>query len=115
MPIRRFAELVRRRRDPALWRAFLKRVQDYKKWTHGSMPTKVTVEAVDAPGVSGLWMTYDLGRTPETTYVMPKNSKRKGAWKHPWGRMPHMKGDPQSGIILTKLASGNRLTDFMHG
>lgn len=115
MPIEKFAALLKKKGDPKLWADFVKKVKGYQKWTHGTLPKQVTLERVDKPGMSGLWLTYDLGKSPETTYMMPKGSKRKGAWKHPWSRMPNMKGDPESGIILTKLVNGNRLTDFMHG
>lgn len=115
MSIQKFAELLRKKGDPKLWADFVKKVKGYQKWSHGTLPTKVTVERVDKPGVSGLWLTYDMGREPEKTYIMPKGTKRKGAWKHPWTKMPHLKGDPESGIIMTKLVSGNKLTNFLHG
>jgi hypothetical protein len=115
MSLEKFASFVKSKNDPKLWAAFLKKVKGYQKWTHGSMPKTVTVETVNVPGVSGLWMTYGMGREPEKVYVMPKGSKRKGAWKHPWTKMPHLKGDPEAGIILTKLVKGNKITDFLHG
>jgi hypothetical protein len=115
MSIQKFAKIIRSRRDPKLWNDFVKKAKGYHAWSHGTWPTKVTVEVIKKPGVSGIWMTYDMGKEPEKTYIMPKGSKRKGAWKHPWGKMPSLKGDPEAGIILTKLAKGNRLTDFLHG
>ena len=115
MPIARFAALVKKQNDPALWRDFVAKCRAYHKWSHGSWPTKVTVERINKPGVKGLWIVFDMGKQPESTYVMPKGSKRKGAWKHPWTRMPSMKGDPQAGMIITKLVSGNRLQEFLHG
>ena len=115
MSLERFAQFVKAKNDPKLWAAFVKKVRGYQKWTHGSMPKSVTIETMNVPGVQGLWMTYGMGREPEKVYVMPKGSKRKGAWKHPWGKMPHLKGDPEAGVILTKLVKGNRITDFLHG
>jgi len=115
MSLEKFAQFVKSKNDPKLWAAFVKKVKGYQKWTHGSMPKNVTIETMNVPGVSGLWMTYGMGREPEKVYVMPKGSKRKGAWKHPWGKMPYLKGDPEAGIILTKLVRGNRITDFLHG
>jgi hypothetical protein len=115
MSLEKFAAFVKSKNDPKLWAAFVKKVKGYQKWTHGSMPKTVTVETVNVPGVSGLWMTYGMGREPEKVYVMPKGSKRKGAWKHPWTKMPYLKGDPEAGIILTKLVRGNKITDFLHG
>ena len=115
MPIARFAALVKKQNDPALWRDFVAKCKAYHKWSHGSWPTKVSVERIAKPGVKGLWITFDMGKQPESTYIMPKGSKRKGAWKHPWDRMPQMRGDPQAGMIITKLGGGNRLTNFLHG
>jgi hypothetical protein len=115
MSLEKFAKFVKSKNDPKLWAAFVKKVKGYQKWTHGSMPKQVTVEMMNVPGVSGLWMTYGMGREPEKVYVMPKGSKRKGAWKHPWTKMPHLKGDPEAGLILTKLVKGNKITDFLHG
>lgn len=115
MSLEKFAKFVKSKNDPKLWAAFVKKVRGYQKWTHGSMPKNVTVETMNVPGVSGLWMTYGMGREPEKVYVMPKGSKRKGAWKHPWGKMPYLKGDPEAGVIITKLVPGNRITDFLHG
>ena len=45
---------------------------------------------------------------------MPGNSKRKGAWKHPWDTMPDIKHDPEAGIVITKLRGKSRITDFYH-
>jgi hypothetical protein len=115
MSIERFAKIIRSRRDPKLWKDFVDKVKGYYEWSHGTWPNRVTVEVIRKPGVSGIWMAYDMGKEPEKTYIMPKGSKRKGAWKHPWERMPSLKGDPAAGIILTKLTKGNRLTDFLHG
>lgn len=115
IPIERFAKLVRAQRDPALWKDFVAKCKGYYRWSHGTWPSKVTIEAVKKPGMSGIWIAYDMGREPEKTYIMPKGTKRKGAWKHPWSRMPQLKGDPEAGFILTKMVPGNRLTDFLHG
>ena len=114
MTVERFANWVKSKRDPAMWKAFLAKFKGYESWTHGSRARKVTVEWVDTPGVDGLWITYDGGKQPESTYIMPKGSKRKGAWKHPWGTMPDIKHDPQAGIVLTKLRGRSRITDFYH-
>lgn len=115
MPIEKFAKLVKEQRDPALWRDFVAKCKAYHKWSHGTWPKKVTVETVRKPGVKGMWITFDMGREPEKTYVMPKGTKRKGAWKHEWEGMPQLRGDAEAGFILTKLGKGNRLTDFLHG
>lgn len=115
MPIEKFAKLVRAQRDPALWKDFVAKCKAYHKWSHGTWPTKVTVERVKKAGMRGLWITFDMGKEPEKTYIMPKGTKRKGAWKHPWERMPSLRGDAEAGIIITKLGKGNRLTDFLHG
>lgn len=115
MSLEKFWKLLQRKGDPRLMQEFKKKIEGYRKWTHGSMPKRVTLERIDVPGVSGVWLTYGMGRQPESMYVMPPGSKRKGAWRHPWTKMPHLKGDPQSGMILTKLVSGNRITDFLHG
>lgn len=115
MTLEKFAAWVKRQGDPALWRAFVQKVKGYEKWTHGSKATKVTVEKMSVPGVKGVWITYGMGRSPEAVYTMPRGSKRKGAWYHPWEKMPHLKGDPQAGVIVTKLVRGNKLTDFLHG
>lgn len=115
MPIERFAKIVKAQRDPALWRDFVAKCKGYYRWSHGTWPKKVTVEAVKKAGVRGIWIAYDMGREPEKTYIMPKGTKRKGAWKHPWSKMPQLKGDPEAGFILTKMVPGNKLTDFLHG
>jgi hypothetical protein len=114
MTVERFANWVKSKRDPAMWKAFLAKFKGYESWTHGSRARKVTVEWVDTPGVDGLWITYDGGKQPESTYIMPKGSKRKGAWKHPWDTMPDIKHDPQAGIVLTKLRGKSAITDFYH-
>lgn len=115
IPIEKFAAMVKSQRDPALWRDFVAKCKAYHKWSHGTWPKRVTIESVRKPGVKGMWITFDMGREPEKTYVMPKGTKRKGAWKHPWERMPQLRGDAEAGFILTKLGKGNRLTDFLHG
>lgn len=115
MSIAQFAQLVKKQNDPALWRDFVAKCRAYHKWSHGTWPTKVAVERVNKPGMKGMWITFAMGRQPESTYVMPDGTKRKGAWKHKWDRMPQMTGDPQAGFILTKLGAGNKLTDFLHG
>jgi hypothetical protein len=114
MTIERFAQWVKSKRDPAMWRAFLAKFKGYEKWTHGARARKVTVEWVDTPGVNGLWITYDGGRQPESTYVMPKGSRRKGAWKHEWDTMPQIKHDPEAGIVLTKLRGRSKITDYYY-
>ncbi len=114
MSLEAFARMLKARRDPRLWAAFQKKVAAYKRWTHGSMPKNVTVETVNAPGMNGIWITYDAGKSPETTYVMPRGSKRKGAWKHQWDTMPDLKNDPDAGIVLTKLKGKSRITDFYY-
>lgn len=114
MTIERFAAWVKSKRDPAMWRAFLAKFRGYEKWTHGAKARKVTVEWVDTPGVNGLWITYDGGKQPESTYIMPKGSPRKGAWKHEWDTMPRIKHDPEAGIVLTKLGGKSRISDFYH-
>jgi hypothetical protein len=115
MPIEKFAKLVKAQNDPALWRDFVAKCKAYHKWSHGTWPKKATIEAINKPGMRGMWISFDMGREPEKTYVMPKGTKRKGAWKHPWERMPQLRGDAEAGFILTKLGKGNRLTDFLHG
>lgn len=115
IPIERFAKMVRAQRDPAIWKDFVAKCKAYHKWSHGTWPKKVTIERIRKPGVQGLWITFDMGREPEKTYIMPRGTKRKGAWKHPWERMPQLRGDAEAGLILTKLGGGNRLTDFLHG
>jgi hypothetical protein len=114
LTVEQFANWVKSKRDPAMWRAFLAKFKGYEKWTHGSRARKVTVEWVDTPGVDGLWITYDGGKQPESTYIMPKGSARKGAWKHPWDTMPDIKHDPEAGIVLTKLRGRSRITNFYH-
>jgi len=115
MPIAQFAQLVKKQNDPALWRDFVAKCRAYHKWSHGTWPTRVAVERINKPGMKGMWITFAMGRQPESTYVMPSGTKRKGAWKHKWDRMPQMRGDPQAGFILTKLGAGNKLSDFLHG
>lgn len=114
MTVERFANWVKSKRDPAMWKAFLAKFKGYESWTHGSRARKVTVEWVDTPGVDGLWITYDGGKQPESTYLMPKGSARKGAWKHEWDTMPDIKHDPQAGLVLTKLRGRSKITDFYH-
>lgn len=114
MSLQKFAEYIRKKNDPKLWNDFVRKVKGYQKWTHGSLPKNVTIEVVDKPGVSGLWMTYDAGKVPESAYVMPAGSKRKGAWKHPWETMPRIKHDPDAGIIMHKLSGKSKVTDFYH-
>jgi hypothetical protein len=114
LTVEQFANWVKSKKNPAMWRAFLAKFKGYEKWTHGSKARKVTVEWVDTPGVDGLWITYDGGKQPESTYIMPKGSARKGAWKHPWDTMPDIKHDPEAGIVLTKLRGQSRITDFYH-
>lgn len=114
MTIEQFAKWVKAKRDPAMWKAFLAKFKGYEKWTHGSRSRKVTVEWQNVPGVDGLWITYDGGKQPESTYIMPKGSKRKGAWKHPWDTMPDIKHDPEAGVVLTKLRGRSKITDFYH-
>jgi hypothetical protein len=115
MSIQKFAKIIRRKNDRKLWNDFVNKVKGYHAWSHGTWPTKVTVQVVKKAGVSGIWIAYDMGKEPEKTYIMPKGTKRKGAWKHPWTRMPGLHGDPEAGIILTKMAPGNKITDFLHG
>lgn len=115
MSIEKFAKIIRKKNDRKLWNDFVKKVKGYHAWSHGTWPTKVTIEIVKKAGVSGIWIAYDMGKEPEKTYIMPKGTKRKGAWKHPWTRMPSLKGDPEAGIILTKMVPGNKITDFLHG
>lgn len=114
MTVQRFANWVKSKRDPAMWKAFLSKFKGFEKWTHGARARKVTVEWVETPGVDGLWITYDGGKQPESTYIMPKGSKRKGAWKHEWDTMPDIKHDPAAGIVLTKLRGQSKITDFYH-
>lgn len=114
MTVQQFAAWVKKKRDPAMWRAFLAKFRGYEKWTHGAKSRKVTLEWQNVPGMDGLWITYDGGKQPESTYIMPKGSKRKGAWKHPWDTMPDIKHDPESKIVLTKLRGKSKITDFLH-
>jgi len=114
MTISRFAAWVKSKKDPAMWKAFLAKFRGYEKWTHGAKARKVTVEWVDTPGVNGLWITYDGGKQPESTYIMPKGSPRTGAWKHPWDTMPDIKHDPEAKIVITKLRGSSKITDFYH-
>lgn len=114
MTVERFANWVKSKKNPDMWKAFLAKFKGYEKWTHGARARKVTVEWVDTPGVDGLWITYDGGKQPESTYIMPKGSPRKGAWKHPWDTMPDIKHDPEAGIVLTKLRGRSKITDFYH-
>jgi hypothetical protein len=115
MSLEQFARLVKKQNDPKLWANFIAKIKAYKKWTHGSLPKSVSVEAKDVPGVSGIWMTFDMGKTPETTYSMPGGAKRKGLWKHEWKSHPRLKGDPQAGLLITQLGGGNKVTDFLRG
>lgn len=114
MTVEKFANWVKSKRDPVMWKAFLAKFKGYESWTHGSRARKVTVEWVDTPGVDGLWITYDGGKQPESTYIMPKGSPRKGAWKHPWDTMPDIKHDAEAGLVLTKLRGKSKITDFYH-
>jgi hypothetical protein len=114
MTIEKFAQWVKAKRDPTMWKAFLAKFRGYEKWTHGAKAKKVTVEWVDTPGVNGLWITYDGGKQPESTYIMPKGVPRKGAWKHPWDTMPDIKHDPEAKIVITKLRGSSKITDFYH-
>jgi Neuraminidase (sialidase) len=114
MSLEKFAQYIKAKRDPKLWNDFIRKIKGYQKWTHGSLPKNVTIEVVDKPGVSGLWMTYDAGTVPESAYIMPKGSKRKGAWKHPWDTHPRIKHDPDAGIIMHKLSGRSKVTDFYH-
>jgi hypothetical protein len=114
MPIEKFYEIIKRQRDPRLLTAFKKKLEGYKKWTHGTLPTKVTVEALDIPGVHGTWITYGAGTQPEALYAMPGGTKRSGLWRHPWETAPTIKHDPEAGIVLTKLRGKSKITDFYH-
>ena len=114
MTIEKFAQWVRGKKDPAMWKAFLAKFKGYEKWTHGARARKVTLEWQDVPGMTGLWITYDGGKQPESTYIMPKGSPRKGAWRHPWDTMPDIKHDPGAGVVLTKLRGKSKITDFYH-
>lgn len=114
MTIEQFARWVKAKRDPVMWKAFLAKFKGYEKWTHGSRSRKVTVEWQNVPGVDGLWITYDGGKQPESTYIMRKGSPRKGAWKHEWETMPDIKHDPEAGLVLNKLRGKSRISDFYH-
>ncbi len=114
LTVEQFAKWVKSKKNPTMWKAFLAKFKGYEKWTHGSRARKVNIEWIDTPGVDGLWITYDGGKQPESTYIMPKGSKRKGAWKHPWDTMPDIKHDPQAGIVITKLRGQSKITDFYH-
>ncbi len=115
MSIQKFWAHLKSKGDSGLLAEFKKKIEGYRKWTHGTMPKSVTLELKNVPGMSGIWMTYGMGNTPESTYMMPKGSKRKGAWKHEWENHPKLMGDPESGLIVTQMVAGNKLTDFMHG
>ena len=112
--LQEFARRVKAMKDPALWKNFLKKIRGYQKWTHGTLPTKVTLERVNTPGVHGMQITYGAGRALDATYSMPKGSKRKGAWKHPWDSPPDIMHDPEAGVIIHKLRGKSRITDFYH-
>ena len=114
MTIQQFATWVKKKRDPAMWRAFLAKFRGYEKWTHGAKSRKVVLEWQNVPGMDGLWITYDGGKQPESTYIMRKGSPRKGAWKHEWDTMPDIKHDPEAGVVLTKLRGRSKITDFYH-
>lgn len=115
MSLEKFARMIRSKNDPTLWQAFVEKLEGYRKWTHGSLPKRVTLEQVDVPGMEGLWMTYDAGKQPEALYAMPPGSKRKGFWRHPWETPPSIKHDPQARLVITKLAGSNVVSDFYHG
>jgi hypothetical protein len=114
MSIQKFAAMLQKKGDPKMIAAFKQKINGYKKWTHGTMPKTVTLERKDVPGVNGLWITYGAGKEPESTYVMPGNSKRKGAWKHEWDTMPDIRHDPEAGIILKQLHGSSKISDFYH-
>ena len=114
MTIQQFATWVKKKRDPAMWRAFLAKFRGYEKWTHGAKSRKVVLEWQNVPGMDGLWITYDGGKQPESTYIMRKGSPRKGAWKHEWDTMPDIKHDPEAGLVLNKLRGKSRISDFYH-
>ena len=114
MTIEQFAKWVKAKRDPAMWRAFLAKFRGYEKWTHGAKSRKVVLEWQNVPGMDGLWITYDGGKQPESTYIMRKGSPRKGAWKHEWDTMPDIKHDPEAGLVLNKLRGKSRISDFYH-
>jgi len=114
MSLNKFVQMLKAKRDPRLIKEFVKKMNGYKKWTHGTLPKTVTLEAVDVPGVNGLWLTYDAGKEPEALYMMPKGAKRKGAWRHPWDSMPSLKHDPEAGVVIKKLRGKSKITDFYH-
>ena len=114
MTIEQFARWVKAKRDPAMWKAFLAKFRGYEKWTHGAKGRKVTLEWQNVPGMDGLWITYDGGKQPESTYIMRKGSPRKGAWKHEWDTMPDIKHDPEAGLVLNKLRGKSKISDFYH-
>jgi hypothetical protein len=113
VPIAKFAGWVKSQRNPALMADFRKKVAAYKKWTHGSLPTKVSVEKINSPGLNGMIIATGLGKQPESTYIMPGGSKRGGAWKHKWETMPDM-ADAGNGLLVTKLRGKSRVTNFFH-
>jgi len=115
MPIQKFIAWVRAKRDPKMMRDLMTKIAAYKKWTHGTLPRNVTLEQVDAPGVTGVWITTHLGKQPEALYTMPRHSKRKGAWRHPWKTPPDVMADTKAGVMLTRLRGRGRITDFMRG
>lgn len=114
MSIQKFAAMLQKRGDPKMISAFKKKIDGYKKWTHGTMPKTVTLTQKDIPGVSGLWITYGAGKEPEALYTMPPGSKRKGAWKHPWDTQPTIDHDPEAGMIIKNLRGKSKITDFYH-
>ena len=114
MTVQQFATWVKKKRDPAMWRAFLAKFRGYEKWTHGAKSRKVVLEWQNVPGMDGLWITYDGGKQPESTYIMRKGSPRKGAWKHEWDTMPDIKHDPEAGLVLNKLRGKSRISDYYH-
>ena len=57
-------------------------------------------------------MAFDMGKTPETTYSMPKGSRRKGLWKHEWKNKPRLLGLGKN-MALMKLTGKGKITDFM--
>jgi hypothetical protein len=114
MTLEEFARKVKATKNPKLWQDFLAKIRGYKKWSHGTLPKRVTVESVPgAPGMKGIMLTYDAGKAPESTYIMPGGTKRKGAWKHPWSKMPAIKHDPEAGLVIHKVGRG-QVTDFYH-
>lgn len=114
MTIEKFAQWVKAKKDPAMWRAFIQKFKGYEKWTHGARSRKVVLEWQDVPGITGLWITYNAGKAPETTYIMPGGVPRKGAWKHPWDTMPELRHDAEAGIVIQKLRGKSRISDFYH-